>query len=134
MDNKLMIISAFLGLFLILFFIIMRFSKSKCRKKIEATYLKYNSYTSNGGRGWVTNYAPVFRYNFNGEEYTNQSLQLLSKNKIQEFIAGNNYTIIINEKKPSRFILYKKIEFTEILMLLMGIFFLLVDVLSIMMK
>jgi len=134
MDNKLMIISTFLGLFLILFFIIMRFSKSKCRRKIEATYLKYNSYTSNGGRGWVTNYAPVFRYNFNGEEYTNQSLQLLSKNEIQEFIAGNSYTIIINEKKPSRFILYKKIEFTEILMLLMGIFFLLVVALSIMIK
>lgn len=112
----------------------MRFSKSKCRRKIEATYLKYNSYTSNGGRGWVTNYAPVFRYNFNGEEYTNQSLQLLSKNEIQEFIAGNSYTIIINEKKPSRFILYKKIEFTEILMLLMGIFFLLVVALSIMIK
>lgn len=129
-----MIISTFLGMFLILFFIIMRFSKSKCRRKIEATYLKYNSYTSNGGRGWVTNYAPVFRYNFNGEEYTNQSLQLLSKNEIQEFIAGNSYTIIINEKKPSRFILYKKIEFTEILMLLMGIFFLLVVALSIMMK
>ena len=129
-----MIISTFLGLFLILFFIIMRFSKSKCRRKIEAAYLKYNSYTSNGGRGWVTNYAPVFRYNFNGEEYTNQSLQLLSKNEIQEFIAGNSYTIIINEKKPSRFILYKKIEFTEILMLLMGIFFLLVVALSIMIK
>lgn len=129
-----MIISTFLGLFLVLFFLILCYSKLRCNRKIEATYLKYNSYTSNGGRGWVTNYAPVFRYNFNGEEYTNQSLQLLSKNKIQEFIAGNNYTIIINEKKPSRFILYKKIEFTEILMLLMGIFFLLVVVLSIMIK
>ena len=115
----------------ILFFIIMRFSKSKCRRKIEATYLKYNSYTSNGGRGWVTNYAPVFRYNFNGEEYTNQSLQLLSKNEIQEFIAGNSYTIIINEKKPNKFILDKNIEFTEILMLLMGIFFILTIVLNI---
>ncbi len=75
--KTLMIISAFLGLFLILFFIIMRFSKSKCSKKIEATYLKYNSYTSNGGRGWVTNYAPVFRYNYNGEEYTNQSTPII---------------------------------------------------------
>ena len=131
MDKNLVIISAFLGLFLILFFIKLLYSKSKCSKKIEATYLKSNSYTSTGGRGWVTNYAPVFKYSFNGKEYINQSFQLLSKKKIQEFIAGKNYIIIINEEKPSKFILNKNIEFTEILMLLMGIFFLFIVVLNI---
>lgn len=74
MDKNLVIISTILGLILILFFIVLRYSKSKCNKKIEATYLKYNSYTSTGGRGWVTNYAPIF----NGREYINQSFQLLS--------------------------------------------------------
>ena len=131
MDKNLVIISAFLGLFLILFFIKLLYSKSKCSKKIEATYLKSNSYTSTGGRGWVTNYAPVFKYSFNGKEYINQSFQLLSKKKIQEFIAGKNYIIIINEEKPSKFILNKNIEFTEILMLLIGIFFLFIVVLNI---
>lgn len=131
MDKNLVIISAFLGLFLILFFIKLRYSKSKCSKKIEATYLKSNSYTSTGGHGWVTNYAPVFKYSFNGKEYINQSFQLLSKKKIQEFIAGKNYIIIINEEKPNKFILNKNIEFTEILMLLIGIFFLFTVVLNI---
>ena len=134
MDKDLIMISTILGLFLILFFIRLRYLKSKCNKKIEATYLKYNSYTSTGGRGLVTKYAPVFKYNFDGKEYINQSFQLLSKKKIQEFTVNKNYNIIINEKKPSKFILYKKIEFTEILILLMGIFFLLVVVLIIMIK
>ena len=92
--------------------------------------MKYNSYTSTGGRGWVTNYAPIFKYIFNGREYINQSFQLLSKKKIQEFIVGKNYNIIINEKKPNKFILDKNIEFTEILILLMGIFFLLTTILN----
>lgn len=130
MDKNLVIISTILGLILILFFIVLRYSKSKCNKKIEATYLKYNSYTSTGGRGWVTSYAPIFKYIFNGKEYINQSFQLLSKKKIQEFIVGKNYNIIINEKKPNKFILDKNIEFTEILILLMGIFFLLTTILN----
>ncbi len=119
-----MIISTFLGLFLILFFLILCYSKLRCNKKIEATYLKYNSYTSTGGRGLVTKYAPVFKYNFDGKEYINQSFQLLSKKKIQEFIVNKNYIIIINEKKPNKFVLNKSVEFTEILILLMGLFLL----------
>ena len=125
-----MIISTFLGLFLILFFLILCYSKLRCNKKIEATYLKYNSYTSTGGRGLVTKYAPVFKYNFDGKEYINQSFQLLSKKKIQEFIVNKNYIIIINEKKPNKFVLNKSVEFTEILILLMGIFFLLTTILN----
>lgn len=125
MDKDLIMISTILGLFLILFFIRLRYLKSKCNKKIDATYLKYNSYTSTGGHGWVTSYAPIFKYTFNNKEYINQSFQLLSKKKIQEFTVNKNYNIIINEKKPSKFILYKNIEFTEILILLMGIFLLL---------
>lgn len=119
-----MIISTFLGLFLILFFLILCYSKLRCNKKIKATYLKYNSYTSTGGRGLVTKYAPVFKYNFDGKEYINQSFQLLSKKKIQEFIVNKNYIIIINEKKPNKFVLNKSVEFTEILILLMGLFLL----------
>lgn len=119
-----MIISTFLGLFLILFFLILCYSKLRCNKKIEATYLKYNSYTSTGGRGLVTKYAPVFKYNFDGKEYINQSFQLLSKKKIQEFIVNKNYIVIINEKKPNKFVLNKNVEFTEILILLMGLFLL----------
>lgn len=131
MDKDLIIISTSLGLFLVLFFIILCYSKSKCRKKIEATYLKYNSYTSTGGRGLVTKYAPIFKYSFDGKDYINQSLQLLSKKKIQELIVNKNYIIIINEKKPSKFVLNKNVEFTEVLILLMGLFLLFPIVLDI---
>ena len=130
MDKSLIIISTIFGLFLILFFIGLRSEKTKCRKKIEALYLKYNSYTSTGGRGWVTRYAPVFKYSFDNREYMTQSFQLLSKKKIQEFTVGKTYIIIINEKKPNKFILNKNIEFTEILILLMGLFLLFPIVLS----
>ena len=114
-----------------MFFTKLRYTKLKCNKKIKAIYIKYNSYTSTGGRGWVTNYAPIFKYNYNGTEYMNQSCQLLSKREIQKFIVNKSYIIIINEKKPWKFILSKKIEFTEILILLIGIFFLLTSILCI---
>ena len=93
--------------------------------------MKYNSYTSTGGRGLVTKYAPIFKYSFNGKDYINQSLQLLSKKKIQELIVNKNYIIIINEKKPSKFVLNKNVEFTEVLILLMGLFLLFPIVLDI---
>lgn len=92
--------------------------------------MKYNSYTSTGGRGWVIRYAPVFKYSFDNREYMTQSFQLLSKKKIQEFTVGKTYIIIINEKKPNKFILNKNLEFTEILILLMGLFLLFPIVLS----
>ncbi len=93
--------------------------------------MKYNSYTSTGGRGLVTKYAPIFKYSFDGKDYINQSLQLLSKKKIQELIVNKNYIIIINEKKPSKFVLNKNVEFTEVLILLMGLFLLFPIVLDI---
>ena len=74
MDKDLMIISTFLGLFLILFFLILCYSKLRCNKKIEATYLKYNSYTSTGGRGLVTKYAPVFKYRDNDHKNDNMKI------------------------------------------------------------
>ena len=92
--------------------------------------MKYNSYTSTGGRGWVIRYAPVFKYSFDNREYMTQSFQLLSKKKIQEFTVDKTYIIIINEKKPNKFILNKNLEFTEILILLMGLFLLFPIVLS----
>lgn len=123
-----MIIAIIMGIILILFFIVFQYSKLKCNKKIEATYLKFNIYKRHGTI--FNKYIPVFKYNFNGNEYENQAMQSFSKKFTKNFVVGQNYTILINEKNPKRFILNKKIEIDEILILLMGLFLLFSGILS----
>lgn len=123
-----MIIAIIMGIILILFFILFQYSKLKCNKKIEATYLKFNIYKRHGTI--FNKYIPVFKYNFNGNEYENQAMQSSSKKFTKNFVVGQNYTILINEKNPKRFILNKKIEIDEILILLMGLFLLFSGILS----
>lgn len=125
-----MIVIIVTGVILILFFIILQYLKSKCHKKIEATYLKCNTYISGtGGHGLITQYAPVFKYRFNGKEYEKQTFQTFSKKAIKDLIVGKNYIILINEKNPKIFILNKKLEIAEIIILLLGIFFILTGIL-----
>ena len=123
-----MIIAIIMGIILILFFIVFQYSKLKCNKKIEATYLKFNIYKRHGTI--FNKYISVFKYNFNGNEYENQAMQSSSKKFTKNFVVGQNYTILINEKNPKRFILNKKIEIDEILILLMGLFLLFSGILS----
>lgn len=123
-----MIIAIIMGIILILFFIVFQYSKLKCNKKIEATYLKFNIYKRHGTI--FNKYIPVFKYNFNGNEYENQAMQSSSKKFTKNFVVGQNYTILINEKNPKRFILNKKIKIDEILILLMGLFLLFSGILS----
>lgn len=123
-----MIIAIIMGIILILFFIVFQYSKLKCNKKIEATYLKFNIYKRHGTI--FNKYIPVYKYNFNGNEYENQAMQSSSKKFTKNFVVGQNYTILINEKNPKRFILNRKIEIDEILILLMGLFLLFSGILS----
>ena len=123
-----MIIAIIMGIILILFFIVFQYSKLKCNKKIEATYLKFNIYKRHGTI--FNKYIPVFKYNFNGNEYEIQAMQSSSKKFTKNFVVGQNDTILINEKNPKRFILNKKIEIDEILILLMGLFLLFSGILS----
>ena len=101
-----MIEVALIGVFLILFFIILQYSKSKCNTEIEAIYVKSNAYWS----VHVTQYAPVFKYNFNGIEYERQTFQAVPKKYIKDLVVGEKYNILINEKKPTIFILRKKVS------------------------
>lgn len=65
-----MILILILGILLILFFIFLQLSKSRCKIKIDAIYLRYNTYKApTGGYGIITSYSPVFRYEFNGQQY-----------------------------------------------------------------
>ena len=90
-----MMIAIIVGTILILVFIWLQYSKLKCTKKI------------------------------NGNEYENQAQQSFSKKSTKNFIVGEKYTILINEKNPKKFIINRKIKIDEILILLMGLFLIL---------
>lgn len=92
-----MIIEIVIGVILILFFICLQYSTLKCNKKIEERYLRFNIYER---RRIIYRYTPVFKYNFNGNEYESQALQSFTKNFAKNFVGGQKYTILVNEKNP----------------------------------
>ena len=123
-----MMTAIIVGTILILFFMWLQYSKLKCTKKIDATYLKFNIYNHHGM--FSSKYIPVFKYKFNGNEYENQAQQSFSKKSTKNFLVGEKYTILINEKNPRKFIINRRIKIDEILMLLIGLFLLFIGILS----
>ena len=87
-----MMTAIIVGTILILFFMWLQYSKLKCTKKIDATYLKFNIYNHHGM--FSSKYIPVFKYKFNGNEYENQAQQSFSKKSTKNFIVGEKYTIL----------------------------------------
>lgn len=114
-------IEIIMGTILILIFVWIQYSKSRCTKKIDATYLEFSIY-SRSDLLFSENYKLVFKYEFNGNEYKNEAQQLFSKKFTKNFVVGEKYTILINEKNPKKFIIDKKIRINEISLLLMGLF------------
>ena len=47
---------------------------------------------------------------------------MFSKKFTKNFVVGEKYTILINEKNPKKFIIDRKIRINEISLLLMGLF------------
>ena len=127
-----MMTAIIVGTILILFFMWLQYSKLKCTKKIDATYLKFNIYNHHGM--FSSKYIPVFKYNFKGNEYENQAQQSFLKKSTKNFIVGEKYTILINEKNPKKFIINRKIKNDEILILLMGLFLFFIGILSVLIK
>lgn len=114
-------IEIIIGTFFILIFVWIQYSKSRCTQKIDATYLKFSIY-SRADLLFSKNYKLVFKYEFNGNEYKNEAQQLFSKKFTKNFVVGEKYTILINEKNPKKFIIDRKIRINEISLLLMGLF------------
>ncbi len=109
-----------LGLFLTIFFIILVVLKSKCKTKIIGTFIRYNYYP---GNVYVTGYAPIFKYTFNNIEYVRQTFQTIFGKKIKQFEPNKQYEIYINSNNPKIFVVNKKIELSNILLLILGIIF-----------
>ena len=74
----------------------------------------------------MARYAPVFQYNFNNTIIEKQTFQSFSKKYIQKnFTSGENYTIYINRNNPKCFIVEKKFQMSNLLIILVGLFFIL---------
>lgn len=112
----------FLVLFLLIFFIILVILKRNCKTKIIGIFIRYNYYP---GNVYVTGYAPIFNYTFNNIEYERQTFQTIFGKKIKQFEPNKQYEIYINinSNNPKIFVINKKIELSNILLLILGIIF-----------
>lgn len=117
--------TVFIGIGFVMLSIYFHILKKGCNREITGVYSRVNEYKSYGGNGTsTTKYAPVFRYHFEGNAYEQQTFQCFSGKYIaKNFVAGENYPIFINERKPERFVVHKRVEFRNIFMCLTGFFF-----------
>lgn len=120
-----------LGILLIFFCILLAIWKKGCTKEIKGTFIGSNMYKGYSGYSVSEKYAPIFKYTYNDCIYEQQSFQVFSKRKIMKFEYGKQYIIYINEKNPKRFIVEKKFEFIDLIILIFGILFILVGLLMI---
>ena len=121
-----MVITAFVISFILIgFFILLQYAKSKCNTKRKATFIKCIKY----GWGLCHQYAPVFKYDIDGKDYELQTFQSFPKKYVKDFIYGEKYDILIWEEKPATYIINKKIYGNEIVVLVLGLFFLICGIL-----
>ena len=60
--------------------------------------------------------SPVFKYEFNSNEFEKESFQHFDKKELPAFVKGEIYSIYINEKNPEQFVIDRKISFWEVLL------------------
>lgn len=69
----------------------------KCKLTIPATCISFRSFHSR----YVTYYAPVFQYVYQGQQYSSQTPNSYSKKKLNRlYQAGQSYDILINPDNP----------------------------------
>ena len=91
-----------------------------CRKKVDGVYCGYNTYY--GGNG-ISTQAPVFEYTYNGTYYREQTTQNISHKRLNKGMTqGKMYSIYIDPKHPTVFILAKKIKIGTIVAIILGLF------------
>ena len=94
--------------------------KVRCNRKISATFQGAQTYTV----GVHTAYTPVFDFQYEGSHYSNTSGETFSKRKIQKkYRTGEQYDIYIDPRNPNSFCVRKKMEGTDLLLVLLGLLF-----------
>jgi len=90
-----------------------------CRTEVTGTYIGYRSY---GGK-LIHDYVPVFQYEFEGTEYEQPVLQTFTKEYVENtFQKNNTYPIFLSPRYPKNIVLNHKVQLTEILALIVGLF------------
>lgn len=117
---------ASVGVLMVWLGILMAVKTLQCKQSVPAVLLDYNFEYY---RGRQTSY-PVFRYSYEGKNYQNRSAQGLSKRRAQKrYEIGQTYDLYINEKDPNYCVVSRRIQWVEVLCLLIGLFMLYATVL-----
>ena len=95
------------------------YTKRNCTKEITATFVGKSKFR---GGSFKEEYILVFRYQYQGTEYEEKSLETYSKKKVLDhYFADNEYTILLNEKNPKYYIMEQKVQMYDITLVLAGI-------------
>ncbi len=96
----------------------------RCRMEVRGVYCGYRTYS--GGKGQHS-YAPVFKYTYEGKKYFEQSAQSVAFKLLDQVMTeGEVYTIYVDDQHPNQFVLKKKVQVMDVMMLLFGVLCLLV--------
>lgn len=91
----------------------------KCKLTIPATCISFQSYYSR----YVTMYAPVFQYMYQGQQYISQTPNSYSKKKLGNlYQAGQTYDILINPDNPQQCNDRDKLPGATFLFLILAVF------------
>ena len=94
-------------------------SVKQCSEQVTGIYQGFNSYS--GGKG-SQSHAPVFRYQYNGKKFHRQCASTYPLSLLEKRMKpGEEYTIYIDPKKPTNFLLQKRVGAGYILFFLFGI-------------
>lgn len=89
-----------------------------CNEQLEATYVGEQS--SYGGNGISVQYA-IFEYTYAQKAYCEKSMNSERYRYLKTLVKGSSYPIYIDPKKPFRFLVTKRIQLSDILMIAFGV-------------
>ena len=116
MDTFFLIIAMgliFLGIWLF-------FEKMSCTKVVEGIFV--GNQTLHSGRSQIC--TPIFRYEVDSVSYEGQALEAYSGRQSREkYKEGDICTLFVNQKKPYRFVLGRKVRIDDVSLILAGVMF-----------
>ena len=95
-----------------------------CNTEIKAIFINSKKVYIGHGR---SKYAPVFRYNYGGQQYENAAVQFYSQKYVDSvYQQGKEYVIYINIEKPQIIKETKKRVLAPFVIILIGVWFFMV--------
>lgn len=124
MNNSSAIFILIMGIILLVIGIWIVARRNRCSVLIQAEYIKCNPISVN----CVTSYYPVFRFTYNSTVYENQSFDSISKKQYNTYRLGYFFPVYINPNNPRDIVMNKKFKFTDGLIIIIGLLFVLFSI------